>query len=209
MCMPPLVVVARTVAPPEPRFSASCFCRLSIVTGKSALMLPFTKPAGYGLGKSGWVEARFVEGEVPPMDMLKDLNFESVTLAEDEDRLVRKVALLGAAMALVELGKRLDRERRDVVLKGMMDDAALGLHDRHAIQEVHVYLRLQRRLLVQQIDVATEIALQPGYPALEQCSSHSRNRLLSVAAPGDDLPARLRQLTKPYTSMMGLLQATI
>jgi predicted DNA-binding protein (MmcQ/YjbR family) len=36
-----------------------------------ALMLPFTKPTGYGLGKSGWVSARFSEGQTPPVDLLK------------------------------------------------------------------------------------------------------------------------------------------
>jgi len=35
-----------------------------------ALMLPFCKPAAYGLGKSGWVSASF-EGHDPPVDMLK------------------------------------------------------------------------------------------------------------------------------------------
>jgi predicted DNA-binding protein (MmcQ/YjbR family) len=37
----------------------------------TALMLPFTEPTGYGLGKSGWVSARFERGEKPPVDMLK------------------------------------------------------------------------------------------------------------------------------------------
>jgi hypothetical protein len=36
-----------------------------------ALMLPFTKPTGYGLGKSGWVSAQFSEGQTPPIDLLK------------------------------------------------------------------------------------------------------------------------------------------
>ena len=35
-----------------------------------ALMLPFVKPAGYGLGKSGWVAADF-SGHPPDVDMLK------------------------------------------------------------------------------------------------------------------------------------------
>ena len=35
-----------------------------------ALMLPFCKPAGYGLGKSGWVEAKF-EGVDVDVAMLK------------------------------------------------------------------------------------------------------------------------------------------
>jgi len=35
-----------------------------------ALMLPFCKPTGYGLGKSGWVSASFTDEE-PPIEMLK------------------------------------------------------------------------------------------------------------------------------------------
>jgi predicted DNA-binding protein (MmcQ/YjbR family) len=37
----------------------------------TALMLPFAKPTGYGLGKSGWVSAAFPEGVEPPVDLLK------------------------------------------------------------------------------------------------------------------------------------------
>ena len=36
-----------------------------------ALMLPFTQPTGYGLGKSGWVSAKFAKGEAIPVDLLK------------------------------------------------------------------------------------------------------------------------------------------
>ena len=36
-----------------------------------ALMLPFTEPTGYGLGKSGWVSAKFPEGKAVPVEMLK------------------------------------------------------------------------------------------------------------------------------------------
>jgi hypothetical protein len=36
-----------------------------------ALMLPGTEPTGYGLGKSGWVTAKFPDGQVPPIDVLK------------------------------------------------------------------------------------------------------------------------------------------
>jgi hypothetical protein len=43
----------------------------------AALMLPFAKPAGYGLGKSGWVAAEFAAGEVPPVDLFKDWIDES------------------------------------------------------------------------------------------------------------------------------------
>jgi predicted DNA-binding protein (MmcQ/YjbR family) len=36
-----------------------------------ALEYPFTKPTGYGLGKSGWVSAEFKRSETPPLDVLK------------------------------------------------------------------------------------------------------------------------------------------
>jgi len=36
-----------------------------------ALMLPFTEPTGYGLGKSGWVSARFPAGKPAPVQLLK------------------------------------------------------------------------------------------------------------------------------------------
>ena len=36
-----------------------------------ALDLPFAEPTGYGLGKSGWVSARFDKVSAVPLDMLK------------------------------------------------------------------------------------------------------------------------------------------
>jgi predicted DNA-binding protein (MmcQ/YjbR family) len=36
-----------------------------------ALSLPFVEPAGYGLGKSGWVAASLPAGEAIPMDLFK------------------------------------------------------------------------------------------------------------------------------------------
>ena len=36
-----------------------------------ALMLPFTEPTGYGLGKSGWVSAKFPKDKLLPVQMLK------------------------------------------------------------------------------------------------------------------------------------------
>lgn len=34
-----------------------------------ALSLPFVEPTGYGLGKSGWVTARFEAGAKPPIEI--------------------------------------------------------------------------------------------------------------------------------------------
>lgn len=36
-----------------------------------ALLLPFARPTGYGLGKSGWVTAKFAAQDEPPVDMLR------------------------------------------------------------------------------------------------------------------------------------------
>ncbi|HSE62453.1 MAG TPA: MmcQ/YjbR family DNA-binding protein [Thermoanaerobaculia bacterium] len=40
-------------------------------SGQDALDLPFAKPTGYGLGKSGWVSATFEAKDHPPVDILK------------------------------------------------------------------------------------------------------------------------------------------
>ncbi len=46
-------------------------------TGKEALLLPFTEPTGYGLGKHGWVSANFERGAEPPVSVLVDWIDES------------------------------------------------------------------------------------------------------------------------------------
>ena len=47
------------------------------ISGKIALGLPFASPTGYGLGKSGWVSARFVAGQDVPVEMIKEWVDES------------------------------------------------------------------------------------------------------------------------------------
>jgi predicted DNA-binding protein (MmcQ/YjbR family) len=42
-----------------------------------ALKLPYTEPTGYGLGKHGWVSARFPPDSKPPLGMLRDWMDES------------------------------------------------------------------------------------------------------------------------------------
>jgi hypothetical protein len=42
-----------------------------------ALLAPFCKPTGYGLGKSGWVTSSFARGSAPPYDILKSWIDES------------------------------------------------------------------------------------------------------------------------------------
>ena len=46
-------------------------------TGQMALGLPFVEPTGYGLGKSGWVTARFAPGEDVPAELLLEWLEES------------------------------------------------------------------------------------------------------------------------------------
>jgi predicted DNA-binding protein (MmcQ/YjbR family) len=46
-------------------------------SGDFALTFPFTEPAGYGLGKAGWVLARFGPTDKVPVDMLEDWIDES------------------------------------------------------------------------------------------------------------------------------------
>ena len=46
-------------------------------TGEIALRLPFANSTGYGLGKSGWVTARFGPRDAVPVDMLREWIDES------------------------------------------------------------------------------------------------------------------------------------
>ena len=42
-----------------------------------ALTLPFTEPTHYGMGKHGWVTAKFAPGDTPPVDLLLEWMDES------------------------------------------------------------------------------------------------------------------------------------
>jgi predicted DNA-binding protein (MmcQ/YjbR family) len=47
---------------------------LSVKLPQSAMLalgLPFASPTGYGLGKAGWVTAKFGKGEKAPVDLLR------------------------------------------------------------------------------------------------------------------------------------------
>ena len=39
-------------------------------SGEEALLLPFTEATGYGLGKHGWVSAKFGLGQRPPLSII-------------------------------------------------------------------------------------------------------------------------------------------
>ena len=67
----------------------SISCKLPY-TGAIALDLPFAKPTGYGLGKSGWVTFTPEEEEMPPLDQLKEWLDESYR-AQAPRRLVKEL----------------------------------------------------------------------------------------------------------------------
>jgi len=46
-------------------------------SGPMALLLPFAQPTGYGLGKAGWVSARFAPSDDPPLALLREWIDES------------------------------------------------------------------------------------------------------------------------------------
>jgi predicted DNA-binding protein (MmcQ/YjbR family) len=76
-------------------FSISCKLPRS---GAMALALPNTQPTAYGLGKSGWVSARFPDGELPPIEMLKEWIEESYR-AQAPKKLVAQLDARGAGAA--------------------------------------------------------------------------------------------------------------
>ena len=46
-------------------------------SGQMALTLPFASPTGYGMGKYGWVSAKFGPADAVPIDMIKEWIDES------------------------------------------------------------------------------------------------------------------------------------
>ena len=83
-------------------FSISCKLPRSC---RSALELPFAKPTGYGLGKSGWVSAEFAEDETPPASLLKDWIDESYR-AQAPKKLVAALDTGGTAPSAVKAKAR-------------------------------------------------------------------------------------------------------
>ncbi|MBC8071899.1 MAG: MmcQ/YjbR family DNA-binding protein [Deltaproteobacteria bacterium] len=62
----------------------------------AALMLPHTEPTPYGLGKSGWVSAKFPAGEEPPAELLKAWIDESYR-AQAPKRMIKELDARGPA----------------------------------------------------------------------------------------------------------------
>jgi hypothetical protein len=59
-------------------------------TGEVALELPFATPTAYGLGRSGWVSFNPADGEIPPIEQLREWIEESYR-AQAPKRLVREL----------------------------------------------------------------------------------------------------------------------
>jgi hypothetical protein len=47
------------------------------VSASTALGLPFAEPTGYGLGKHGWITAKFAPGDSVPLELLHEWIDES------------------------------------------------------------------------------------------------------------------------------------
>jgi predicted DNA-binding protein (MmcQ/YjbR family) len=81
-------------------FSISCKLPIS---SAAALMLPFCEPTPYGLGKSGWVSAKFKPGEVPPVELFKAWIDESYR-AQAPKKLLKALLEQGVAAAPAKKG---------------------------------------------------------------------------------------------------------
>jgi YjbR protein len=82
----------------------------------AALMLPNTQPTPYGLGKSGWVSAKFEDGEVPDVDMLKAWIDESYR-AQAPKKLVAQLDREGPAVKPAPVAKKKTAAKKTPVAK--------------------------------------------------------------------------------------------
>jgi predicted DNA-binding protein (MmcQ/YjbR family) len=84
------------LSPDNDDFGISCKLPFSAA---AALMFPFSSPTEYGLGKSGWVSARFHEGDkIPPLDLFRAWIDESYR-AQAPKKLVKDLPAPGALPA--------------------------------------------------------------------------------------------------------------
>jgi predicted DNA-binding protein (MmcQ/YjbR family) len=78
-------------------------------TGEAALELSYAKPTAYGLGKSGWVSFAPAEGEIPPLDQLKEW-------IEESYRARRRIDWSRSWIRAMN-DRRIDRRRASAVLR--------------------------------------------------------------------------------------------
>jgi predicted DNA-binding protein (MmcQ/YjbR family) len=71
-----------------------------------ALSLPYTEPAGYGLGKSGWVEASPPAGQPLPVDLFKSWIDESYRAQAPKKLVAQLDGGKGAATAVATKPKK-------------------------------------------------------------------------------------------------------
>jgi predicted DNA-binding protein (MmcQ/YjbR family) len=72
------------------------------LSAKMALTLPFATPTGYGLGKSGWVTARFAPKVQVPIDMMKEWIDESYRAVAPRRLVARLDAPVDAGFGLFD-----------------------------------------------------------------------------------------------------------
>jgi predicted DNA-binding protein (MmcQ/YjbR family) len=75
------------------------FLSLSVklpISGPTELSLPFASPTGYGLGKSGWVTARFDKGDDIPVSLLQGWIDESYRAIAPKKLVAQLPALEGS-----------------------------------------------------------------------------------------------------------------
>jgi predicted DNA-binding protein (MmcQ/YjbR family) len=63
----------------HPDYGYGLSCKLPDSSEAAITMFSFAEPTGYGLGKAGWVSARFEAREDVPVDLLKQWIDESYT----------------------------------------------------------------------------------------------------------------------------------
>jgi predicted DNA-binding protein (MmcQ/YjbR family) len=80
------------------------------LSGRWALTQPFASPTGYGLGKSGWVSARFAAGDDVPVDLLTEWIDESFRAVAPK-KLVARLEGDGPPAAAVRKKKRARGEK--------------------------------------------------------------------------------------------------
>ena len=88
-----------------------------------ALELPFATPTPYGLGKAGWVTARFEAGDTPPLELLQSWIDESYR-AQAPKKLVKELDAPPGSGRSARRGQ--DATNKSVPAKGTRRVAARG-----------------------------------------------------------------------------------
>jgi predicted DNA-binding protein (MmcQ/YjbR family) len=81
-------------------------------SGPMALLLPFAQPTGYGLGKAGWVSARFAPSDDPPVALLREWIDESYRAVAPKTMVGKLPPAAGAAPASETARRTGPRARR-------------------------------------------------------------------------------------------------